>query len=46
MTHTRQALAAEVVALEEKSLAVRVRELRLDKELGRARESLQHMQVT
>ena len=43
VTHA-QALAAEVVALEEKSLAVRVRELRLDKELGRARESLRHMQ--
>ncbi len=33
-----------MVALEEKSLAVRVRELRAEKELGRARESLQHMQ--
>ena len=39
-----QALAAEVVALEEKSLAVRCRELRLEKELARAKESLQHMQ--
>ena len=39
-----QALAAEVVALEEKSLEVRVRELRLEKELARAKESLQHMQ--
>ena len=39
-----QALAAEVVALEEKSLAVRVRELRLTKEVARAGGSLQHMQ--
>ena len=33
-----------MVALEEKQLAVRVRELRLEKELERARESLRHMQ--
>ncbi len=32
------------MALEEKSLAVRCRELRLEKELALAKESLQHMQ--
>ena len=40
-----QALAAEVVALEEQSRSVRVRELRLEKELGRALESHGHMQA-
>lgn len=40
-----QALAAEVVALEEKTLAVRCRELRLEKELQRALQSHSHMQA-
>ena len=40
-----QALAAEVVALEEKVLAARCRELRLGNELARARESHSHMQA-
>lgn len=36
-----QSLAAEVVALEEKVLQVRSREIRLDKETGRLKEGLQ-----
>ena len=39
-----QALAAEVVSLEEAALAVRCRELRAEADLARALESHSHMQ--